>query len=164
MLWLKKLAFVGLISFSSCQFFGESDEGSDNEYPNIVIIYLDDLGYGDVGVHGATAFETPNIDRIAEEGIQFLNGYASSATCTPSRYALLTGEYPWRKKEAKILPGTAPLIIDSRQVTIPAMLKERGYHTGIVGKWHLGLGDGNIDWNKKIEPGPNEVGFDYSFS
>ena len=80
----------------------------------------------------------------------------------PSRYALLTGIYPWRNKKAKILPGTAPLIIDTTLTTIPKMLKKQGYHTGIVGKWHLGLGNGNVNWNKHITPGPNEVGFDYS--
>ncbi len=131
--------------------------------PNIVVIYLDDLGYGDVGFNGASELKTPNMDRLASEGLKFTNGYATSATCTPSRYALLTGVYPWRKKEAKILPGTAPLIIDTAQRTLPGMLREQGYHTGIVGKWHLGLGDGQVDWNRRIAPGPNEVGFDYSF-
>lgn len=131
--------------------------------PNIIIIYADDLGYGDVGAYGATELETPNMDRLAEEGMQFTSGYAASATCTPSRYALLTGVYPWRNKQAKILPGTAPLLIDTAQMTIPKMLREKGYHTGIVGKWHLGLGSGNVNWNQHIAPGPNEVGFDYSF-
>lgn len=133
------------------------------EPPNIIFIYADDLGYGDVGAYGATEIKTPNMDKLASGGIRFSNGYATSATCTPSRYGLLTGIYPWREKNAKILPGTAPLIIGTNQMTIPKMLKESGYHTGIVGKWHLGLGDGNLDWNKKIGPGPNEVGFDYSY-
>ena len=131
--------------------------------PNIVFIYADDLGYGDVGVYGATELKTPNMDKLANGGIRFTNGYATSATCTPSRYGLLTGVYPWREKDAKILPGTAPLLIGTNQMTIPKMLKEKGYHTGIVGKWHLGLGNGNLDWNKKISPNPNEVGFDYSY-
>ncbi len=131
--------------------------------PNIILIYADDLGYGDVGAYGATALKTPNMDRLAREGMQFTNGYAASATCSPSRYALLTGIYPWRNERAKILSGTAPLLIDTAQLTIPEMLREKGYHTGIVGKWHLGLGDGNVDWNRHIAPGPNEVGFDYSF-
>ena len=134
-----------------------------NERPNIVIIYMDDLGYGDVGAYGATELKTPNFDKLAEAGVQFTNGHATSATCTPSRYALLTGQYPWRNKNAKILPGSAPLLIDTEQITLPKMLKKEGYHTGIVGKWHLGLGDGKVDWNKKVSPGPNEVGFDYSF-
>lgn len=133
------------------------------ELPNIIIIYTDDQGYGDYGAYGATELKTPNLDRLAEGGIRFTNGYATSATCTPSRYALLTGEYPWRNEDAKILPGTAPLIIDTSKVTLPKLLRSRGYHTGIVGKWHLGLGHGYVDWNHRITPGPNEVGFDYSF-
>ncbi|WP_321996608.1 arylsulfatase [Draconibacterium orientale] len=131
--------------------------------PNIVVIYLDDLGYGDVSAYGATEIQTPNIDRLANEGVMFTDGHASSSTCTPSRYALLTGIYPWRNKDAKILPGTAPLIIDTANVTIPKMLKEQGYYTGVVGKWHLGLGSGLVNWNEQITPGPNEVGFDYSY-
>ena len=133
-----------------------------SELPNIVVIYMDDLGYGDVSAYGATEIVTPNMDKLINGGVRFTNGYASSATCTPSRYALLTGVYPWRNKNARILSGTAPLVIDTNQITIPKMLKSRGYYTGIVGKWHLGLGDGNVDWNDHISPGPNEVGFDYS--
>jgi arylsulfatase A-like enzyme len=140
-----------------------SDAGGQKTPPNIVLIYADDLGYGDAGAYGATAIKTPNIDRLAREGIRFTNGYASSATCTPSRYALLTGEYPWRNEQAKILSGTAPLLIDTTMMTLPKMLKKEGYHTGIVGKWHLGLGSGHVDWNQRIAPGPNEVGFDDAF-
>jgi arylsulfatase A-like enzyme len=131
--------------------------------PNIVIIYTDDLGYGDAGAYGATELKTPNIDKLADGGVRFTAGYASSATCTPSRYALLTGEYPWRNESARILPGSAPLIIDTAKITIPKMLKEQGYHTGIVGKWHLGLGIGDVNWNQRVSPGPNEVGFDYAY-
>lgn len=130
---------------------------------NVIVIYADDLGYGDVGVYGASNLPTPNMDKLANEGVMFTNGYATSATCSPSRYALLTGTYPWRNKKAKILPGTAPLLIKTDQMTLPKMLSAKGYHTGIVGKWHLGLGDGKVDWNQKIGPGPNEVGFDYSY-
>jgi arylsulfatase A-like enzyme len=138
-------------------------QDEQKKQPNIIIIYADDLGYGDVNAYGATEIETPNIDRLADGGVLFTNGYASSATCTPSRYALLTGTYPWRNKDAKILPGTAPLLIKTTQITIPKMLKTKGYHTGIVGKWHLGLGSGHVNWNMHISPGPNEVGFDYSY-
>ncbi len=131
--------------------------------PNIVVIYLDDLGYGDVGAYGATGLKTPNMDILANLGVKFTDAHATSATCTPSRYGLLTGVYPWRNKNANILPGTAPLIIDTQQVTIPKMLKKNGYQTAIVGKWHLGLGDGEVNWNQRVSPGPNEVGFDYSY-
>lgn len=138
-------------------------KGREVPRPNVVIIYADDLGYGDVSAYGATEISTPNIDRLARGGIRFTNGYSSSATCSPSRYALLTGSYPWRNENAKILDGTAPLLISTEQMTLPKMFKEQGYHTGIVGKWHLGLGDGHVDWNVKIAPGPNEVGFEYSY-
>lgn len=131
--------------------------------PNIVLIYLDDLGYGDLSSYGATDIETRNIDKLANNGVKFTRGYASSATCTPSRYAILTGIYPWKNKSAKILPGTAPLIIDTTITTLPKALKANGYQTAVIGKWHLGLGLGNVDWNKPVKPGPNEVGFDYSY-
>tara|TARA_Y100001980_G_C14556914_1_gene353561 strand:- start:76315 stop:77817 length:1503 start_codon:yes stop_codon:yes gene_type:complete len=149
-----------MVVLSSCT---TKQEASAPGNPNIVIVYLDDLGYGDVGAYGSTVLKTPNMDRLAKGGVRFTNGYASSATCTPSRYAILTGVYPWREKDARILPGTAPLLMDTEQMTLPRMLKQEGYYTGIVGKWHLGLGAGNVDWNAKISPGPNEVGFDYSY-
>ena len=136
--------------------------GAD-QTPNIVLIYADDIGYGDLGCYGATSVKTPNVDRLAKEGIRFTSGYASSATCTPSRYSMLTGQYAWRKKGTGILRGDAAMIIRPEQATLPSVLKRAGYTTGVVGKWHLGLGDGNVDWNKDIKPGPMEIGFDYSF-
>ncbi|WP_430935088.1 sulfatase family protein [Saccharicrinis sp. 156] len=131
--------------------------------PNIIVIYLDDLGYGDLSAYGATELKTPNMDAIANEGVRFTEGYATSATCTPSRYGMLTGVYPWRNEKARILPGSAPLIISTKQETLPKMLKRAGYQTAVIGKWHLGLGDGNLDWNGHITPGPNEVGFDEAY-
>jgi len=158
----KWIFVLGLVIMFGCQ-SKKKQQTTDTKQPNIVVIYLDDLGYGDVGAYGATELKTPNMDNLINNGIRFTKGYASSATCTPSRYALLTGVYPWRNKRAKILPGTAPLIIDTAQITVPKMLREKGYHTGIVGKWHLGLGSGYVNWNKPVSPGPNEVGFDYSY-
>ncbi len=144
---------------------GSSSElwSAGQDRPNIVLIYADDVGYGDLSCYGATAVRTPNIDSIAGTGLRFTNAHAPSATCTPSRYALLTGQYAWRKPGTGILPGDAGLIIGQDQLTIPGMLKKAGYRTGVVGKWHLGLGNGNVDWNGDIKPGPLEVGFDYSF-
>src|SRR5210317_152641 len=130
------------------------------KHPNVIIMYADDLGFGDVSCYGATDIPTPNIDRLAAEGVTFSNGYATAATCTPSRYSLLTGSYPWRNHRAAILPGDAPQIIESGAPTMPAMFRNAGYTTGIVGKWHLGLGDGDINWNGSIEGTPNDVGFD----
>ncbi|GAB3657176.1 sulfatase-like hydrolase/transferase [Echinicola sediminis] len=126
------------------------------------MIYVDDLGYGDIGVNGAIGVETPHVDKLAKEGLNFTDAHSSAATCTPSRYSLLTGSYAFRNKAA-ILEGDAPLIIDTEMATLPKMLQKSGYRTGVVGKWHLGLGDGTIDWNKRVGPGPAEVGFDYSF-
>lgn len=163
MFFLSLFAIMLGTGCSSNQQASNTTSSDSQAPPNIIIIYADDLGYGDVGAYGATEMPTPNIDRLAEGGVRFTNGYASSATCSPSRFALLTGIYPWRNERAKILSGTAPLLIDPAQMTLPKMLREKGYHTGIVGKWHLGLGNGNVDWNQTISPGPNEVGFDYSY-
>ena len=131
--------------------------------PNIVLIYADDIGYGDLGCYGAASVKTPNLDRLAREGVRFTDAHSSSATCTPSRYSMLTGEYAWRKKGTGVLPGDARLIIDPSRLTLPRMLQNAGYRTGVVGKWHLGLGVGDLDWNSEIKPGPLEVGFDSAF-
>src|SRR5688500_14039022 len=122
-------------------------------HPNIVLIYADDVGYGDLGCYGATKIKTPNLDRLAAQGRRFTDGHAPASTCTPSRYALLTGQYAWRKKGTNILPGDANLIIPPGTTTLPSMLQKAGYQTAVVGKWHLGLGEGEIDWNGQIKPG-----------
>ena len=132
--------------------------------PNIILIYTDDLGYGDVSSYGTSAIQTPNIDRLAKNGVRFTNAHATSATCTPSRFSLLTGKYAWRKQGTGIAPGDASLLIPVSTTTLPGILQKGGYHTAVIGKWHLGLGDANgADWNGKIAPGPIEIGFNYSF-
>ena len=147
---------MGIISLCACA----------ADKPNIIIIYGDDIGYGDFGCYGGVGVDTPNVDTLAQGGVRFLSGYCTAATCTPSRYSLLTGEYAFRNKSAKILPGNAPLIIDPQRPTIASFLRDNGYVTALVGKWHLGLGSANepLDWNGQIKPGPKEVGFDYSFN
>lgn len=135
---------------------------AQNSNPNIVLIYVDDLGYGDIGVNGAIGVKTPHVDTLAKNGLNLTDAHCSASTCTPSRYSLLTGSYAFRNNAA-ILEGDAPLIIDSNKETLPKMLQKAGYQTAVVGKWHLGLGKGKINWNEKIPLGPEEVGFDYSF-
>ncbi|GAA4407599.1 sulfatase-like hydrolase/transferase [Nibrella viscosa] len=157
---LNRVLLFLLLTTTGCATKQQTDTASK---PNILIIYADDLGYGDVSAYGQGTLKTPNIDELAASGIRFTNGYATSATCTPSRFALLTGVYPWRNKNAKILPGDAPLLIDTTATTLASMLKKQGYETGVVGKWHLGLGSGSVDWNKAIARTPNDIGFDESY-
>lgn len=131
------------------------------EQPNVVVIIADDLGYGDVSCNGATAIETPNIDRVASEGLRFTSGYCSASTCTPTRFSLLTGTYAFRVKGTGIAAPNAEAVIKPGVETLPAMLKRAGYATAAIGKWHLGLGIGKPDWNGELNPGPLEIGFDH---
>lgn len=143
---------------SSCNSAEKSDAAKQ---PNVIVILADDLGFGDVSAYGSTTINTPNVDSLANGGVCFTNAYATSATSTPSRYGLMTGMYPW-KKDAKILDGDAPLIISPDDYTLPRMMQNAGYVTGAIGKWHLGMGNGNLDWNSHIYPCANDIGFDYS--
>ena len=132
--------------------------------PNVVLIYADDLGYGDVSAYGARRLKTPNIDRLAREGVRFRDAHSAAATCTPSRYAMLTGEYAWRKPGTGVLPGNAALVVEPGRATLAGVFQRAGYATGVVGKWHLGLGPaGGPDWNGEIRPGPTDIGFDSAF-
>src|SRR5687767_12336453 len=138
--------------------------------PNVVLIYADDLGYGDVSAYSSpqsrakTGLTTPNIDGLARDGIRFTDAHAPAATCTPSRYAMLTGEYAWRKPGTGILPGDAALIIEPGRPTLASVFQRASYATGVVGKWHLGLGpSGGPDWNGEIRPGPADIGFDHAY-
>lgn len=132
---------------------------------NVILMYVDDLGFGDLNCYGSCDVETPNLNKLCKQGLKFNNAYAASAVCTPSRYSILTGRYPFRNNRAHILPGDAQCIIETDTSTIANMFQRAGYHTGIVGKWHLGLSDGSepIDWNKDINRTPLDCGFDESF-
>lgn len=152
--------------------------------PNIVVILCDDLGYGDVKcLNPEGKIATPNMDRLAAAGMIFTDAHSSSAVCTPTRYGLLTGRYNWRSRlQTHVQGGCSPRLIEPGRMTVASMLKEHGYHTAALGKWHLGMdwalkpgapkfGDNieegqagwNVDFTKPIANGPNSVGFDYYF-
>ena len=131
--------------------------------PNVIVILADDIGYGDLSCYGATKVKTPNLDLLAKKGLRFTDAHAAAATCTPTRYAMMTGQYAFRKKGTNILPGDANIIVEPGQSTVQSVFKKAGYATGAVGKWHLGLGKKTINWNVDIKPGPLEIGFDYAF-
>lgn len=136
---------------------------ASDQPPNVVLIFVDDLGYGDLGCYGATKLQTPNIDRLASEGRRFTDAHSASAVCTPSRYGLLTGEYPVRKNIWGPAPITSPLLVDTEKLTIADVFKKSGYSTAAFGKWHLGFGKGTNDWKQPLRPGPQDLGFDYYF-
>ncbi len=136
---------------------------AEKSQPNIVLIYADDIGYGDLSCYGAEKVKTPNCDKLATGGIRFTDGHSVASVCTPSRYAMLTGEYAFRKKGTGIARGIDGLLIDTGRTTLPSVLKGAGYTTGVIGKWHLGLGTTPTDYNQSIKPGPREIGFDYAW-
>jgi arylsulfatase A-like enzyme len=161
---MKKLTLIpGAIGFLAAA-VPQTASAWQPEKPNVVIIYADDLGYGDVSCYGATQLKTPNIDKAAKQGLRFTNAHCTSATSTPSRYSLLTGEYAWRKKGTGIATGDAMALIHPDRYTMADVMKNAGYTTGVVGKWHLGLGpEGGADWNGDIIHSPLDIGFDYNF-
>lgn len=162
-LFINRLAWL-VVLFFVCRTVSTVQAAAAPDRPNVVFILADDLGYGDLGCYGATKAKTPHIDRLAREGRQFTDAHSPSSVCTPSRYALLTGRYAWRHRPASgILEGNAPLCISTDELTLPKLFRQAGYETGAVGKWHLGLGKTEPDFNGELRPGPLEVGFDYFF-
>ncbi|WP_299667916.1 arylsulfatase [uncultured Polaribacter sp.] len=132
--------------------------------PNIIIINADDLGYGDIGIQGATKVKTPAINRLASEGKRFTDFHAASAVCSPSRYALLTGRYPVRRNFWNPIFLKSTLKIATNRMTLANLMQKANYKTAIIGKWHLGFGNKQpVNWNKPLKPGPLELGFDYYF-
>ncbi len=158
---MKNILTFCIISILSQLSFAQVNQ----KLPNIVLINADDLGYGDLGCYGATKLQTPNIDKLAKEGRMFTDAHSASAVCTPSRYALLTGEYPIRHGNLNnpiFLKNK--LVIDTQKETIASVLKKAGYATACIGKWHLGFGTTEpVNWNKPLNPGPNVLGFDYYY-
>jgi arylsulfatase A-like enzyme len=138
---------------------------NSRKLPNVVFIYADDLGYGDLQCYGAKNVKTPNVDALASSGIRFTNAHAVAATSTPSRYSMLTGEYSWRRPDTDIAAGNAAMIIRPSQFTLADMFRSAGYATAAIGKWHLGLGDktGEQDWNAPLPTALSDLGFDYSY-
>lgn len=132
--------------------------------PNVILIYGDDVGYGDLGVLGAKKIPTPNLDKLAAQGLVFTDGHSPAATCSASRFTMLTGQLAHRKK-IRILGISAPLSISLEDYTLAHVFQDAGYKTAVIGKWHLGLGTPGVktDWNGIVKPGPLEIGFDYSF-
>ena len=143
----------------------ENTTPTKSKTPNVVFIYADDLGYGDLECYGAKNVQTPNVNRLAKSGILFTNAHATAATSTPSRYSMLTGEYAWRKEGTDVAAGNAGMIIRPEQYTMADMFKSVGYTTAAVGKWHLGLGDQTAtqDWNAPLPCALGDLGFDYHY-
>ena len=137
----------------------------NRQQPNVIILYADDLGYGDLECFGATRVQTPNVNALAESGIRLTNVHAIAATSTPSRYGLLTGEYAFRHAGTDIARGNAGMIIRPEQFTMADAFKNAGYATAAIGKWHLGLGDrdGEQDWNAQLPMHLGDIGFDYHY-
>ncbi|GAB4149913.1 MAG: sulfatase-like hydrolase/transferase [Planctomycetaceae bacterium] len=139
---------------------------AENQRPNILVILADDMGSGDLGCYNSRSkVPTPNLDQLAKSGMRFTDAHSPSAVCTPTRYGLLTGRYAWRTRLKRgVLWGYSPALIKRDRMTIASLLKANGYHTGCVGKWHLGLGNAKkTDYTKPLHPCPNDHGFDYFF-
>lgn len=157
---------IAIISAFTCLAYGVAAAAEDLARPNIIVILSDDFGFGSAACFGASELKTPNLDRLAREGRRFTHAYAPGSVCSPTRYGLMTGRYYWRTsiKDGEVLPGNAPLHIETTRLTLASLCKGQGYRTAAFGKWHLGMGtEKQTDWSGSLKPGPLEVGFDYFF-
>jgi len=185
----RSLCLLGAFSFSVNLSGYSSEKVADKgkEAPNIILIVADDFGYGDLSCYGTTKINTPQVDKLAAQGVRFTDAYVTSSLCSPSRYSLLTGRYSWRTElKSGVLESFAPPLIEKGRTTLASMLKQKGYHTACVGKWHLGFNwtlkdnapadadtsvfkswgtepQNYIDFAKPVKGGPIERGFDYFF-
>ena len=159
------LASLGTTMLTGCSASKQHAVTNDDQRPNVILLVADDIGYGDLSPYGEPTVRTPQVQRLADRGLRFTNAHAVASTSTPSRYSLLTGHYSWRRPDTGVAAGNAGMIIRPEQQTVADLFKQRGYATGAVGKWHLGLADktGTQDWNGHITPGPSDIGFDYSY-
>lgn len=156
---------IGVSILTPALAFAQKGQQAKPKVPNVVFIYADDLGYGDLECYGAKNVQTPNVNRLADSGVRFTNAHATAATSTPSRYSMLTGLYAWRVPGTDVAAGNAGMIIRPEQYTLADVFKNAGYATGAIGKWHLGLGDksGKQDWNAPLPAALGDLGFDYSY-
>ncbi len=158
------IALLSVAVLTSC---GQNSTGSSapDAPPNVVIILADDLGYGDLACYGSSIVKSPSCDRLAREGLRFTDAHAPSAVCSPTRYSVLTGNYPWRDNRVpRHLVYNEASVFGAGEATIASMLRDHGYATACFGKWHLGAQDRTpIDWNAPLRPGPLDVGFDSYF-
>jgi arylsulfatase A len=160
---LSPLALLGLFLLSC---INKTPAAENPRKPNIVLILADDLGYGDPQCYNKDSkAPTPSLDRLAAQSMRFTDAHTPCAVCTPTRYGLLTGRYCWRTSLKRgVLTGYSPLLIEPKRVTLASLLKQHGYVTAGIGKWHLGLGDAaKTDFGKPLRPGPCSVGFDWYF-
>ena len=154
-----------IFSGMTCVFLPVALFAQQIKKPNVIVIMADDIGYGDLSCYGEKTIHTPNVEKLANQGVRFINAHSVAATSTPSRYSFLTGHYAWRRTDTGVAPGDARMIIRPEQYTVADLFKGAVYVTGAVGKWHLGMGDktGEQDWNELITPGLKDIGFDYSY-
>lgn len=156
---------VGATMLTGCSSGKAKKVRTDASRPNVILLLADDIGYGDLSPYGEPTIHTPQVERLAQNGLLFTDAHAVASTSTPSRYSLLTGHYSWRRNDTGVAAGNAGMIIRPEQQTVADLFRQQGYATGAVGKWHLGLADktGGQDWNGHITPGPSDIGFDYSY-